>query len=75
MQIRNMDGSIEWNFDAEKSALITILPNGDRQQYCAGDVALLMKLLLQDKTRACIKAEIETYGREEKALIGTIDFL
>jgi hypothetical protein len=75
MEIRNMDGSITWQWDAEKSALVTLLPNGDRQQFCAGDTALLLKLLLQDKVRMGMKAEIETYDTDAKALLGDMNFL
>jgi hypothetical protein len=75
MQIRNMDGSITWEWDDSKKALITLLPNGDRTQYCAGDTALLLKLLLQDKIRMGMIAEIETYDRDAKELIGPVDFL
>ena len=75
MEIRNMDGSITWQWDAEKSALVTLLPNGDRQQFCAGDVALMLRLLTTDKVRTGLKTEIATYGREERELLGNIDFL
>lgn len=75
MEIKSLDGQITWVWDSDKKALITLLPNGEREQLCAGDVALMLKLLTTDKVKAGIKAEVATYGREEKILLGNIDFL